>query len=587
MKSPTTKLLYLDDAYLKQVKAKIVDIRNGNLILNQTIFYPEGGGQPSDTGTITGSNGTLKVAQVSYNNGAPLHQGKSTGSFQIKDEVELTLDWDRRYYNMRQHSAGHIVHEAVVEVMPEIPVLEGKHGIGKEYYIKYQGIIDQIIFDDIQSAVDRIVGANEPITTKFIARDELEQLDIPIPTDLPTNKPLRIMQIGSRSPMPDGGTQVKTTSETGAITISDIEYDEGSSKVHYQITILPQTEVQKPIIAINPDSATLSLSNFKNQLSLFNKSLSTGLTETAINKQLKELTSQIPKLPVDDRKVAGQLLNQTKTKIANTISKSGTKSQDLEESEWLDVTAPGIKPPIGHPHLITEAISEIEAIFSRLGFVRRRYPEIETDWYYAEGLNIPKDHPARDDQETFYFSENVVLTAHTSNGQLREMELMGKPPIKMINIGKTYRRQASNTHSPMFHQFEGLLIDHGINMTHLVGVSNYFAKNYFGPDREIRLRPHHFQFTEPSFEVDINCHICKGTGKVNGKKCKVCKSGWLELGGAGMVHPNVLKNGHIDPDKYSGFAFGWGVERVIMMKHQVTDNLRELYSTDLRFLKQS
>jgi len=167
------------------------------------------------------------------------------------------------------------------------------------------------------------------------------------------------------------------------------------------------------------------------------------------------------------------------------------------------------------------------------------------------------------------------------------MELIKNPPIKMINIGKTYRRQASNTHSPMFHQFEGLLVDKHINITHLIGVSNYFVRHYFGLNRKIRLRPHHFQFTEPSFEVDINCHLCGGKGEVKGSKCKVCKSGWLELGGAGMVHPVVLKNGGLDPQKYSGFAFGWGVERIIMMKHQVTDNLRQLYTDDLRFLEQA
>ena len=157
----------------------------------------------------------------------------------------------------------------------------------------------------------------------------------------------------------------------------------------------------------------------------------------------------------------------------------------------------------------------------------------------------------------------------------------------MINIGKTYRRQASNTHSPMFHQFEGLLIDKNITMSHLLGITNHFFREFFGPDRVARLRPHHFQFTEPSFEVDINCHTCKGKGEINGKKCKTCKSGWLELGGAGMVHPIVLKNGGIDPKVYTGFAFGWGVERVLMMKHQVTDNLRQIYTTDLRFLNQS
>lgn len=299
------------------------------------------------------------------------------------------------------------------------------------------------------------------------------------------------------------------------------------------------------------------------------------------------LNQYFQNLSNEERRLAGQEFNQAKSKIQSLLESSLLKVHQQQSQKKIDVTIPGTLPPIGHLHLITQAIEEISNIFKTLGFVRRRYREIETDWYYAEGLNIPKDHPARDDQETFYISDSVVLTAHTSNGQLHEMEAMKTPPIKMINIGKTYRRQASNTHSPMFHQFEGLLIDKDINITHLIGVSNFFAKNYFGPDREIRLRPHHFQFTEPSFEVDINCYICKGSGIVDKKKCKVCKSGWLELGGAGMVHPNVIKNGGLDPKKYTGFAFGWGVERVIMMKHQITDNLRDLYSVDLRFLNQS
>ena len=292
-------------------------------------------------------------------------------------------------------------------------------------------------------------------------------------------------------------------------------------------------------------------------------------------------------LSIDELKNQGGPVNSVKNKIRAIFLSKYAHLNSQETQKKIDVTTPGKLPPIGHLHLLTEAIKEIEDIFTRLGFVRRRYPEVETDWYYAEGLNIPKDHPARDDQETFYLNQNVVLTAHTSNGQLHEMELMKKPPIRMINIGKTYRRQASNTHNPMFHQFEGLLIDKNINITHLIGVSNYFAGQYFGPDRKTRLRPHHFQFTEPSFEVDINCHICNGRGEIDCKKFQVCKAGLLELGGAGMVHPNVLKNGGLDPQKYTGFAFGWGVERVIMMKHQVTNNLRELYTDDLRFLNQS
>ncbi len=299
-----------------------------------------------------------------------------------------------------------------------------------------------------------------------------------------------------------------------------------------------------------------------------------------INQLFQSLSSK-------EKSIHGKYINQLKNEIDKNLKDAKQNLLNLRPKKKIDITIPGIKPRQGQLHLITQTIEEVEDIFRSLGFVRRRYPEVETDWYYAEGLNIPKDHPARDDQETFYVNENMVLTAHTSNGQLREMERVKLPPIKMINIGKTYRRQASNTHSPMFHQFEGLMIDKDINITHLIGVSNYFARHYFGPNSKIRLRPHHFQFTEPSFEVDISCTICNGAGgRKNKKTCPVCKAGWLELGGAGMVHPQVLKNGGIDPNKYTGFAFGWGIERLIMMKHQISSNLRDLYSTDIRFLAQ-
>jgi phenylalanyl-tRNA synthetase alpha chain len=300
-----------------------------------------------------------------------------------------------------------------------------------------------------------------------------------------------------------------------------------------------------------------------------------------------EINQLFKTLPIKEDPRLGKAINDLKNfcklQLANKLS--DLLKETLESS--FDVTIPGIQPPQGSRHLITQAIEEIEGIFNELGFVRRRYKEVESDWYYAEGLNIPKNHPARDDQETFYISDDVVLTAHTSNGQLREMERVKVPPIKMINIGKTYRRQADSSHSPMFHQFEGLLVDKNINLTHLVGVMDYFVKSYFGKDRIIRLRPHHFQFTEPSLELDISCGLCQGTGKIGNSTCKVCKSGWLELGGAGMTHPNVLKNAGVDPAIYTGFAFGWGVERVLMMKSGLNlPDLRLLYTDDLRFLKQ-
>lgn len=290
-------------------------------------------------------------------------------------------------------------------------------------------------------------------------------------------------------------------------------------------------------------------------------------------------------LPIKTNPQIGRQINDLKKFVESRLQEKLTSVLTATDNPLFDVTTPGLPIPQGSLHLITQAIEEIESIFLHLGFVRRRYPEVDTDWYYAEGLNIPKDHPARDDQETFYLSDTTVLTAHTSNGQLHEMELKKAPPIKMINIGKTYRRQLDATHTPMFHQFEGLVVDQGLNITHLLGITDYFAKSYFGPDRRTRLRPHHFQFTEPSFEIDISCEVCRGTGLIDNLACKVCKSGWLELGGAGMVHPQVLKNGGLNPTECSGFAFGWGVERVLMMKTGLPD-LRLIYGDDLRFLNQ-
>jgi phenylalanyl-tRNA synthetase alpha chain len=305
--------------------------------------------------------------------------------------------------------------------------------------------------------------------------------------------------------------------------------------------------------------------------------------------KINALFENLKNLEVEQKKIVGQLLNETRKIIEESIEEQERSiSSSVKSSRWFDPTIPGEKPKQGHIHLVTQAINEISSIFEKIGFVRVRYPEVDWDWYAFEALNMPKNHPARDEWETFFVDveENkkkgkIVLTPHTSNGQVREMERVGEPPIRMINIAKCYRRQSDVSHVPMFHQFEGLVVDQGISIVHLKGTLDYFARQFFGPDRKTRLRPYHFQFTEPSFEVDITCGVCNGSG------CKLCKAGWLELGGAGMVHPNVLKAGKIDPEKYSGFAFGWGVERTFMMKAGLEiDDVRMLYSSDLRYLKQ-
>ena len=304
-------------------------------------------------------------------------------------------------------------------------------------------------------------------------------------------------------------------------------------------------------------------------------------------------------LAADERAAVGAHANVLKQQIAAALA---TKRAALEsvslgalaESDRVDVTVPGTRPVEGHLHLTSQAINEITDIFRRIGFTRVRHPEVDWDWYAFEALNMPSDHPARDEWETFFMDApphptlgKMVLTPHTSNGQVREMEKR-ELPIRMINISKTYRRQIDVSHVPMFHQFEGLLVDRDVSVTHLKGVLDYFARTFFGADRKTRLRPFHFRFTEPSFEVDISCGICNGTGKLSdGAKCRLCKQGWLELGGAGMVHPNVLRAGKIDPEKWGAFAFGWGVERTMMMKAGVQiDDIRELYRNDFRFLRQ-
>jgi phenylalanyl-tRNA synthetase alpha chain len=331
------------------------------------------------------------------------------------------------------------------------------------------------------------------------------------------------------------------------------------------------------------------------------------------------LAKEIKNIEAENRKEAGQLLNQLKTHIEAELEKN---TSGPVKTKWVDVTTPGAKPKVGHMHPVSQAMEEITHIFEQIGFTRARYPEIDWDWYVFESLNMPPDHPARDEWETFFIDapdttdENVkydssqprlrhpslvggkmVLTTHTSNGQVREMERLSEPPIRMINIARCYRRQQDATHTQMFHQFEGLVVDEGINIQHLKGTLDHFAREFYGPGVKSRIRPFHFRFTEPSFEVDFSCHICDGTGMVDAAsgsknstekvKCKFCKSGWHEVGGAGMVHPNVLKAGGIDPEKYTGFAFGWGIERTYTLKPGLNiDDIRLLYSGDLKFLEQ-
>ncbi len=299
---------------------------------------------------------------------------------------------------------------------------------------------------------------------------------------------------------------------------------------------------------------------------------------------LTNVLRNLGKLTAKEKPLVGRLANETKTKIVEILQ---AKEQELKlseartriEKEDLDISLPGCGPEIGHRHPISQVLEQIKAIFVSMGFDVVEGPDIESDYNNFEALNIPPDHPAREMQDTFYVNGTMLLRTHTSPVQIRTMQAR-KPPLAIIAPGKVYRRDADISHSPMFHQVEGFMVDKQISLGDLKGVLEVFMREMFGPDTAMRFRPSFFPFTEPSAELDIRCVMCMGEG------CRVCKqSGWLEIVGAGMIHPVVFRNVGYNPDEYSGFAFGMGVERIAMLKYRIND-IRLFFENDLRFLRQ-
>lgn len=337
----------------------------------------------------------------------------------------------------------------------------------------------------------------------------------------------------------------------------------------------------------------------KHQLESIRKSIENDLKNTKTNQDLEnirikylgkkgELTSilkQMGKLSAEERPIIGKLANEVRSSIEQKLKEQLKKIKSIEntkklEAEKIDVTLPGKRRFLGHKHPLTTVLDEIKEIFLGMGFNIVEGPEVEYDYYNFEALNMPQNHPARDTQDTFYINDNIVLRTQTSPMQIRVMENQ-KPPIRIISPGRVYRSDSVDaTHSPLFNQVEGLVIDKGITFADLKGTLEVFVKRLYGEDSVIRFRPHHFPFTEPSAEVDLQCFNCHGNG------CNICKGeGWMEILGCGMVHPQVLINCNIDPEIYTGFALGMGLERIVMNRYNIKD-LRLFYENDVRFLEQ-
>jgi len=308
---------------------------------------------------------------------------------------------------------------------------------------------------------------------------------------------------------------------------------------------------------------------------------------TDIMKGLKDLSDE-------EKRTVGKLANETKTELEVAVQKRYAELEmaelgEIAEKEWLDVTVPGKKPLVGHRHLISKFMDDLEVIFAKMGFAVVAGPDIETEHYCFNQLNIPPDHPARDMQDTFWIKnlKDTVLRTQTSPVQIRYME-SHEPPVRIIAMGKTFRKDSDATHSPMFHQLEGLMVDENVSMANLKAVMTHVLQQIFeDPSIKTRFRISYFPFVEPGMEVDCTCPICHGDGKIsNGTPCRLCKQcGWLEIAGAGMVHPQVLENVGYDSKKYTGFAFGMGLDRMVMIKYRI-NHLRLFFENDLRFIQQ-
>ena len=299
---------------------------------------------------------------------------------------------------------------------------------------------------------------------------------------------------------------------------------------------------------------------------------------TAVLKSMKDVKPE-------DRPAVGQMVNDTRNAIEEKLAEALEKLQQAEldhrlRTEEIDVTLPAHRQAVGHAHPNISVLEEVEDIFVGMGYEVVEGPEVEYDYYNFEALNIPENHPAKDEQDTFYIHKDIVLRTQTSPVQVRVME-RGRLPIRMIAPGRVFRSdEVDATHSPSFHQIEGMVIDKDITFSDLKGTLQEFAKQLFGEDIQVKFRPHHFPFTEPSAEMDVTCFKCKGKG------CRFCKGeGWIEILGCGMVHPKVLRMSGIDPEQYQGFAFGVGLERITLLKYEI-DDMRLLYENDTRFLKQ-
>ncbi len=600
-----TNPIYMLEPYKKTMTAKVLEVSSENnekrIIFDQTVFYPMGGGQSTDQGTLKLANGnSVEVYQVMIKDGEIWHYIKTEEEINVGDEVTGEINWDRRYKNMKLHSGGHVVDFSMYLLgysPKQLTPLKADHG--KKPFIVYQGTLGKDIKQELEDKANELIKKEMKFSWQFESLDELKKEALYLQPNLPTNKPMRVLRLEGVGAVADGGTIVANTSEVGGIKIEKIEENEGNTTVYYSIIEDQKLEAGslKPISSSQQaaDSGQLDLNKYNiNQQEILN-TVSNDILNAKSEDELTNIwrkylgkegvitnkMKDISKVATEDKKAFGLALNDLKNNIDQQIEGKKLQAASYKQQAYLSVQQAELnteKPKIGHIHPLTQTINDLNNIFRSLGYSIMDGPEIETDEYCFQRRNVPLDHPARDLQDTIYIEEpNILLRTQTSSIEARAMEKIA-PPYKIVMPGRVYRNEKVNRSNHFtFHQYQLSCVQEKVSMAELLSTIEYLFKSYLGEDVVIRFRNKYYPEVEPGVGPDMRCFNCEGKG------CTICKHrGWIEMGGAGIIHPKVLSMAGLDPKKWQGYAFGLGLDRWAMAKHKITD-IRTLLGGNLAY----
>lgn len=587
-----TEPIYLTDPYKKSLDSIIISVNRLNdketeLILDKTIFYPFGGGQPSDQGTIALGKKSGKVIEVRLSEDEIIHKVQTTDEFSEDEEISCELDWNRRYKNMKVHSAGHIIDFALVRLglnPNKLTPIKANHG--SKSFIEYIGDAAAVDTNKLNEEIKKIISEDLEFSWEFVTLEELEKDAVYLQPGLPKNKPLRKLTLKGVGSVADGGTIVKQTSEVEAIEIKDIVQIGENIQINYQLG-----QASKKSEKANGSDEVILDGEFADILSNINTEIESKNTEEELTElwrkylgktgEIKDLMGKISEIAPVKRKEYGQGVNALRNEADKLINSAKENLKNKKVGSYLSESVDSLtneKSKVGHLHPLTETINEINEIFIRLGYSVYDGPELETDEYLFQRCNLPMHHPARDLQDSIFVDEpNILLRTQTSSVEAHALEDL-EPPFKIVVPGRAYRNEKVNKSNHfLFHQYQLVCVQEKVSMTELFATITHMFKEFYGDDVKIRFRNKYYPEVEPGAGADMQCTFCKGDG------CVICKKrGWLEMAGCGIIHPNMLRMAGLDTDKWQGFAFGFGLDRLAMTKHGISD-IRTLLGGNLAY----